>query len=179
MADMRIKEWRRLLRRVRRHGPVETGQYMADLIRTTKYPLYFIMRFSEYMMAKGRYDAAGLALEAAVAGGVSDPVIDKLYAKWLWCIGKRGAAIQYAQEKAKFWQRSYLYLMVSAFHSLLGDRAKAESYSRLAVALGDTEEAQRFFRHGALMGEKWLAGRALQDVGMGDQVGPRRPKGRH
>jgi hypothetical protein len=145
MKDPAAAEWRRLLKRLRNDGPSETTRYVLSLARKEKYPSWYSYRLAEYLMKHDELDLAGKLLTAVRKFGQPHPLIDRLYGTWLWCIGKRPAAIRFVGKQARSWPASFLYSDLSAMYSVMGKTKIAEKHLQTAGMLADREvsRAQR------------------------------------
>lgn len=145
-------EWRRILARLRRHGVQKTCEHVLGLIETGPYPLIFGRRLIEHLLRRGEREsvnAAGRIIEALDRRGTKHPLLDELHSSWLWCMGKRRAALSFALKSARRWRISYVVHKAGTVYRALYNRTgsnhhrkMAERYWRLAHSLVRQEEAQ-------------------------------------
>src|SRR5260370_34430735 len=102
------REWRRISARLRRKGVQNTCDYVVLLIRSDPYPLTFGRRLIEYLLKRREHDAAGRIIEALELRGIEHPLLGRLHSIWLWCMGRRSAALRFALKSARRWPKSYV-----------------------------------------------------------------------
>lgn len=154
MADPVVeREWRRILARLRRQGVQKTCEHIICLINRGPYPLAFTTRVVEHLLKRGEYDAAGTIIKAVDRSGATHALMDELHSSWLWCIGKRRAALAFAVRKARFWKKSYMVHHAGTLYRAMADREnseycrkKSDHYWKLAATLVKREE-QRDAEH--------------------------------
>lgn len=132
MKPLVKKEWRKLLYHLRKYGAEETSKRVCKLIKTNNYPDFLSFRFIESLMKQGEYIAAGRVIRAVAKTGVQNPLFEELRSSWMWCTGKRKAALTHAVRSARRWERPYLFSHAAALYSLSGRSEKAEEFFRLA-----------------------------------------------
>lgn len=137
------KEWRRLLSRLRRNGPIETAKHVSCLVKKGGYPLWFTQELLDRLIKRGELEAADILLKTARRFGEKHFLIDLLYSRWLWSMGKRTKAIRYTERKAKLWSHSCLYNQLSAMCKLNGEDQKAANYLGIADSLTKLELANK------------------------------------
>src|SRR5438552_8994692 len=135
MTDITEKELNRLIRRVRSKGAVETIEHVSGLIRTGHYHAWYVYKLAEYLFRRGEFSAAGKLLNNMRRFGEPNPLTDKLFGTWLWCTGKRKAAIAFVTRRAKFWSASFLFGHLWLMHSLSGKNREAKHYLSVARSL--------------------------------------------
>jgi predicted Zn-dependent protease len=141
MRDPLEIEWQRLLRQCRRQGALETSKHVSDLILRDNYPSWTAYRFSEYLLKRGEFSAAGHLLKIIMQRKNAHPLLDELYGTWLWSTGKRLAAIRFVTRKARLSSKSYLFDLLSSMYSLLGNEKKAAKYLHIASLMAKQELA--------------------------------------
>ena len=130
------REWARLMARLRRRGIEHTCQYALRLIQTDPYPLTFGRRLVEYLLRRANResaDAAGRIIEALERKGVTHPLLDELHSSWLWCIGKRRAALSLAVRNAKRSQISYVVHHAGTLYRLMFKRTGSDYYRKKSL----------------------------------------------
>jgi len=127
------------LDRLRRRGPQEATRLVAGLIRNKQYPLVCAYRFIWRLMKRGEFDCAGTLFRAIRRAGVRHPMIDTLWGKWLWCMDAENAAFAFAERKARFWRKSYLFELLATMCTLNGQRERSQKYLGIACMLADYE----------------------------------------
>lgn len=143
LSDPVQKEWRRLLRRLRRKGAIETAQHVSILTRNGDYPLWYSHQLADYLLKRGELEAAEIVLKSARRFGEKNILIDDLWVRWLWSYGDRAKAIRFAEKKAKSWSHSCLHLSLSAMYELTGNHAKKRKCDAIASSLAAREAADR------------------------------------
>jgi hypothetical protein len=143
------REWCRLLARLRRNGVQKTSEHVIQLIHSDPYPLTFGHRFIEHLLRRREYLAAGKIIKALDRQGIKHPILDELHSSWLWCIGRRKAALSFALGSARRWRKSYVVHHVGTLYRLMFKRTgseyyrkKSDHYWQLAHALVKREEQE-------------------------------------
>ncbi len=144
-----VREWRTILARLRRSGVQKTCDHVETLVRSDPYPLTFGLRLIEYLLKRREHNAAGRIIEALERRAVRDPLLDELHSSWLWCMGRRGAALRFALKSARRWPVSYVVHMVGTIYRAMYNRTgfeyqrkKAEQYWRQAHVIVKREEEE-------------------------------------
>lgn len=128
------------MKRVQRNGSEATAKHVKDLIEAGNYPVYYIERFIKYLLEQDDFAVAGQLLQATEKYGIEHCLIDKLGCSHLWAIGKQEEAISLAIKSADKWLAPFLYLQVSGFYSIKGNREKSDHYFNIAHSLAMQEE---------------------------------------
>lgn len=132
-------EWGRILAALRRDGPLETTHRVSHLIQRPDYPLVYAYKLAKHLLKLRELNCAGSLLKTVRQSGRDHPLIEWLYAKWLWGTKSKSEAIRFLEEKARFWSQSYLYHRLSAMYALTGRDEESERCFRLAVSLAEKE----------------------------------------
>lgn len=143
MQDQVEKEWRRLLGRARRRGLPEVADYLSGVVQARDCPLWYPYRFATLLLEHREFSVALELLDTVKHSGGAHPLIDRLYAKCLWCTGKRREAVRFTERKAKFWSHSCLYNLLSAMHKLNGESKRSQRYLGIAVSLAKRELTEK------------------------------------
>jgi hypothetical protein len=132
MRPLVKNEWRKFLYRIRRYGFDETTSYTCKRIAAGTCPLFFVVRYLKLLLKKGDIESASRIFRTARRNLRPHPLLDELYSSWLWCSGKKQAAIRVAVKQAHRWKRPYLYTQAAALYDLSGNERMAKRYFRSA-----------------------------------------------
>lgn len=102
-------------------------------------PIALGLRFLEKLLKRDDFPQAGRVLKQMKRHKQEHALIDEIHSSWLWCIGRKKAAVAFARKAAKKWKRSYLYTQLAALHGLGGDLAKERRYREKASDLAREE----------------------------------------
>jgi hypothetical protein len=139
MMDLLKPGWKRLLARLRRTGAAETTNYVIRLMRSSDYPRAYIYGLSYKLMKQNEFDHAGKLLK--VGRKLSDPtrLIECRYASWLWCTGRRKAAIRLLTKDVNRSPRSYALFDLASYYDLSGNKRKSHELMDRARTLARQE----------------------------------------
>ena len=138
MRDPVQTEWRRLLRRVRQHGVLETVNHMLDLAKEG-YPLWYFYLMGNLLLKRKEFAAVEHLYLRLSRLGRRDMFLDENEGKRLWCVGDRRGAIKFVTRRARLRPHSCLYSLLSALHRINGNDRMDKKCLKIAAALAETE----------------------------------------
>ena len=134
MKDTVEIEFRRILARVHRCGPLETAKYVSNLVRQGTYPIYYPWRLAKYLMKRDEFLSAEILLKTTMRFRDRNPMIEHVYGTWLWSIGEHDKAFRFVTRSVRAYPRSYLFNLLSAMYKLKGDNLNAAKYLAKAAS---------------------------------------------
>ncbi|SRR6266436_9318736 len=136
-------EKNKIRRRLKNHGVENTKDFVSAKIFDGTMPTALSLFTVELLLKQDENGAAGCLLKVMKAQGQEHPLVDELYSSWLWCAGRRKAALAFALKAAKKWMRPYLFNHGAALQSLIGDPINERKFREYAAQLAREQMGDR------------------------------------